>query len=232
MHELSLLLGGTDLSFAAAVARLCLSLVACGMIGLEREIQKQTAGWRTHIVIGIGATLLMMLSIWLPQMTGEGDSARIAAQVVSGIGFLGAGAFLKIGNNVKGLTTAATLWFCAGLGLTIGAGMWKISLVALGIIFVALIILDPLEARLFPKERLKNLVIWCTDGFLDRAALDVVLEKNGIIPQSIDASESHKSKHTRLSLLVRVPLKLNLGSLFADIRATGQVSKIRLFENY
>jgi putative Mg2+ transporter-C (MgtC) family protein len=168
----------------------------------------------------------------LPQRTGQGDSARIAAQVVSGIGFLGAGAFLKIGNNVKGLTTAATLWFCAGLGLTIGAGMWQISLMALGIIFVALIILDPLEARLFPKERLKNLIIWCTDGFPDRPALDRILKQNGITPQSIDASESHKSKHTRLSLLVRVPLNLNLGALFADIRSTGRVGKIRLFENY
>lgn len=232
MNELALLLGGPDLSFAAAVARLILSLVASGIIGLEREAHKQTAGWRTHIVIGIGATLLMILSAWLPQSAGNsGDSGRIAAQVVSGIGFLGAGAFLKIGNNVKGLTTAATLWFCAGLGLTIGAGMWKISLAALAIIFLTLVVLNPLERRLFPKERLKTLHIWCADGFVDSQALEKILDKHGISIQSIDASQSNKTKRTRMSILSQVPVSVNMDRLFAEIRDTGKVSKIRLHEN-
>lgn len=234
MRELNLLLGGSNIDLAAAIARLSLSLVACGLIGLEREAHKQTAGWRTHIVIGIGATLLMILSVWLPQAAGLGigDPARIAAQVVSGIGFLGAGAFIKIGNNVKGMTTAATLWFCAGLGLTIGAGMWKISLFALAVIFLVLVALDPLEKKLFPKERLKTLNIWCSDGFPDKKVLEKVLEKYNIGIQSLDASQSAKTKRTRIAILARVPLNINLGNLFDDIRSSGAVTKIRLFENY
>ena len=89
-------------------------------------MRRQTAGLRTHILICLGACLLTLLSIWMPQTLGHGlgDPTRIAAQIVSGIGFLGAGAIMKIGNNTKGLTTAASIWGVAALGMAIGAGMW------------------------------------------------------------------------------------------------------------
>ena len=117
-----------------AAIRLALAMLAGGLVGLEREIHRQTAGLRTHILISLGSCLLMMLSIWMPQSVGldKGDPGRIAAQVVSGIGFLGAGAFIKIGNNVKGLTTAASIWVVAAIGLAIGAGMYGPAAIALG----------------------------------------------------------------------------------------------------
>jgi uncharacterized membrane protein YhiD involved in acid resistance len=139
-----------------------LSFLAGGLIGFERSSRRQVAGLRTHILICVGATLLMLLSVWIPQtlMQGRvGDPGRIAAQVVSGIGFLGAGAILRLGNNVKGLTTAASLWLISAVGLAIGAGMYLAAGVALFLSMFTLMALDRLEKRLFPVERNKVLDI-------------------------------------------------------------------------
>ena len=170
MEELARWLGGPVIDLPSAAARLALSMLACGLIGIEREARRQTAGWRTHIVIGLGATLLMLLSIWIPQELGGtgSDPGRIAAQVVSGMGFLGAGAFIKVGNNVKGMTTAATIWFVAGIGLVIGAGMWQVALFGLALGLLALVLLEPLEKKWFPSQRLKLLQIWYDGGTPDR----------------------------------------------------------------
>ncbi len=119
------------LSEVDMLIRLGLSFAAGAIIGLERASRHQVAGLRTHILICTGAALLMLLSIWIPQELSpdrNGDPGRIAAQVVSGIGFLGAGAIIRLGNNVRGLTTAASLWFIAAVGLALGAGNKLIEL--------------------------------------------------------------------------------------------------------
>lgn len=234
MNTIGNWLAGPEIDFSTALSRLLLSLFACGLIGLEREMRRQTAGWRTHIIIGLGATLLMLLSIWLPQTIGgdRGDPGRIAAQVVSGIGFLGAGAFIKVGNNVKGMTTAATIWFVAGIGLTIGAGLWVAALITLAIGLFVLIILEPLEKYWFPTERLKLLQLWYDGSAVDRSAVYKVLHDFGISIQSMDASLAVHKKETRLSALVRVPISADLDGLFTQLRTTGKVTKLRLHENY
>jgi len=99
--------------------RLAIAFAAGFMIGIERSSRRQVAGLRTHILISLGACCLMLLSLWIPQQMGSGDPGRIAAQVVAGMGFLGAGAIIKLGNNIRGLTTAASLWVTAAVGLTI-----------------------------------------------------------------------------------------------------------------
>ena len=115
--------GSTEISFETAMLRLLVSFVAGMLIGVEREAHSQPAGMRTHILISLGSTLAMLLSIYIPQtFTGfqNGDPGRIAAQVVTGIGFLGAGAILRFGVNVKGLTTAASIWAMAISAATTG----------------------------------------------------------------------------------------------------------------
>ncbi len=227
------LLSGAEIDFMAAVARLALSFVACGLIGIEREWRRQTAGLRTHIIIGLGATLLMMLSAWVPQRLAPGnDPGRIAAQVVSGIGFLGAGAFLKIGNNVKGLTTASSLWFVAGLGLTIGAGMFEISIAGLGFALLTLVLLEKVERRLFPSERYKVLQLWYEGKMPPRASIEGVLKRYRIPMQSFDAELSFAKKSARISMLVKVPSRVDYDELFSDLKAVGKVQKVRLREDY
>jgi len=143
----------TEIDF---VIRLCLAFAAGGIIGIERSSRRQVAGLRTHILIAIGSCCLMMLSIWLPQQLNSGDPGRIAAQVVSGMGFLGAGAIIRLGSNIRGLTTAASLWLTAAVGLTIGAGMFIVALTTVILAIIALILLHRLERKLFPEDNWKQ----------------------------------------------------------------------------
>jgi putative Mg2+ transporter-C (MgtC) family protein len=135
-----------------SVIRLCIAFAAGGIIGIERSSRRQVAGLRTHILIAIGSCCLMMLSIWLPQQLSVGDPGRIAAQVVSGMGFLGAGAIIRLGSNIRGLTTAASLWLTAAVGLAIGAGMFVAALTAVILAIITLILLHRLERKLFPED--------------------------------------------------------------------------------
>jgi len=138
------------------IIRLSLAFAAGCIIGIERSSRRQVAGLRTHILISLGAACLMMLSIWLPQQLGSGDPGRIAAQVVAGMGFLGAGAIIKLGNNIRGLTTAASLWVTAAIGLTIGAGMYIAALTAVVFTLTTLIFLHFVERKLFPEDNWKK----------------------------------------------------------------------------
>jgi len=139
------------------VIRLCLAFLGGGIIGFERSFRRQVAGLRTHILIALGAASLMLLSIWIPQTFSErGDPGRIAAQVVSGIGFLGAGAIIRLGSNIRGLTTAASLWLTAAIGLTLGAGMFITAVTAEVLALITLIVLHKVENKLFPDDWVKK----------------------------------------------------------------------------
>ncbi|MCL2181811.1 MAG: MgtC/SapB family protein [Treponema sp.] len=138
------------------VIRLCLAFAAGTIIGLERSSRRQVAGLRTHILIAVGSSCLMLLSIWLPQQLNGGDPGRIAAQVVTGMGFLGAGAIIRLGNNIRGLTTAASLWLTAAIGLSIGAGMFLAAGTVLALALITLILMYFLEKKLFPEDNWKK----------------------------------------------------------------------------
>ena len=135
------------LSFGELVLRLGLTLALCGLIGLERESRDQVAGLRTHILVGLGAALFTLVSAYgFEEFLRGGDSAfprydptRIAAQVVSGIGFLGAGAIIRQGFNVRGLTTAAALWIVAAIGMAAGAGYYVAAAATTVLVLASLI---------------------------------------------------------------------------------------------
>jgi len=225
----------TTITFQVATVRLFAALIAGAAIGLEREARRQPAGLRTHILICLGSSLLMLLSIWMPQTHMElknGDPGRIAAQVVSGIGFLGAGAFIKIGNNMKGLTTASSIWVVAALGLALGAGLWVPAFLTLVLVLFVLVFLEPIERKVFPSERVKQLQIWYDGTNMDKAAVFALLRNREIPIQSVDAYQSVRSKRTRLNLLIKIPINADLESLFSDIRKTGKVLKVQLQEKY
>jgi putative Mg2+ transporter-C (MgtC) family protein len=138
------------------IARLLVAAAAGGAVGLERELKDQPAGLRTHLLVALGSCLFTLVSAYGFTEFGSGtasgvlraDVTRIASQVVVGIGFLGGGTILRHGGTVKGLTTAASLWVTAAVGLAVGAGFTLGALVAGGIALVALIVLKPLERRL------------------------------------------------------------------------------------
>ena len=133
------------------ILRLAIAAALGMLVGIERERQNQPAGLRTHTILAIGSCLAMTISINLAmQFTAfvpNGDPARLAAQVVSGIGFLGAGAILRYGTSVKGLTTATSLWTIAMVGLAIGAGHFFSGIATTGMLLVILVLLNVLEKK-------------------------------------------------------------------------------------
>ena len=217
------------------ILRLALGFLAGAIIGFERSSKHQVAGLRTHILISTGATLLMLLSIYLPEHYNPlrtSDPGRIAAQVVSGIGFLGAGAIIRLGNNVRGLTTAASLWFVAAVGLTIGAGMYLISGIAIMLGLIALVFLHTFERKLFPTNRYKLMEIFYKDNSANtKEAMDII-KKSAIDVQSVDVNQGSKSKGTKLRLLVMVPSTVDIATTARSIKSLGNVSKVEIKEKY
>jgi putative Mg2+ transporter-C (MgtC) family protein len=124
--------------------RLLLAAALGAAIGVERELRRKPAGLRTNMLIALGAALFTTLSLRMASDGGTPD--RIAAQVVSGIGFLGAGAILRSGRNVHGMTTAATIWVNAAIGMAAGAGEFGIAALATLVTLVVLTLLPPIEA--------------------------------------------------------------------------------------
>lgn len=131
------------LTDAELIRRLLLAAVLGGMIGAERELRRKSAGFRTNILIAMGSALFTIVSITLAPAAS--DPTRIAAQIVTGIGFLGAGAILRTENRVQGLTTAATVWVNAALGVAAGGGEYRVALLGAAITLAVLLILAPIE---------------------------------------------------------------------------------------
>ena len=138
---------------AAILARLILAAFLGGIIGLEREIRRKSAGLRTNMFICIGSALFTVLSDELATKYGSGDHTRIAAQIISGIGFLGAGAIIRDRGTVVGLTTAATIFAVASIGMAVGGGLYATAVFACLLILVLLVVVGWLEDIFSLKTR-------------------------------------------------------------------------------
>src|SRR5688572_8303346 len=133
----------TPIADAELIRRLLTAALLGALLGIEREIRHKSAGLRTNILIAVGAALFTLMSL---ELGPEGsDPARIAAQIVTGIGFLGAGAIMRTDSGVQGLTTAATIWVNAAVGVAAGGGQYHLAFIATGITLAALLVLQPLE---------------------------------------------------------------------------------------
>lgn len=159
--ELMRLLGPVNLD---VIFRLVLTMVLCGMIGLERSGHERASGFRPHILVGLGACLVTMAGAYgFSELTGERDALRVASYVVSGIGFMGAGAILRHGTTVRGLTTAATLWGCAGIGVTVATGLGWLAIFGALLFLFTLTTLEWVEARLNFGSPVSRLLIHLHD---------------------------------------------------------------------
>jgi putative Mg2+ transporter-C (MgtC) family protein len=143
----------TDVSSHVVLLRLVLATGLGALIGLEREYRRKPAGLRTNILIALGAALFSAMSIEF--VSPDGSSDRIAAQIVTGIGFLGAGAILRSGRSVHGLTTAATIWVNAAIGMAAGTGHYTIA-VGSAVITIVVLVALPFIERVFDRHRSKE----------------------------------------------------------------------------
>ena len=143
------------------MVRLLLAMLLGGVIGAERERKHRSAGFRTHILVTVGSCMFMIVSISMPMMistmpngiVNNADPGRIAAQVVSGIGFLGAGAIIQDKGKVRGLTTAASLWVVAAIGLAVGAGMYVTAISTTFFLFLILSVFAKFEEKTMRKTK-------------------------------------------------------------------------------
>ncbi len=143
------------LSWQVMTLRLLVAFVLGGVIGLERERRERPAGLRTHIVVTVAAALLMMISVLVAG--DDFDPGRMAAGVITGIGFLGAGTIIRYGGGVRGLTTAATIWAASAVGLTVGIGWYPAAIVATLLVFFTLTVMRWIEPVVI-GERLQQRV--------------------------------------------------------------------------
>ena len=143
-----------ELTYSGIVFRIVCAVVIGGIIGIERSVKNRPAGLRTYMLVCVGACLIMMTNQYIYQMTNTGDPMRLGAQVVSGIGFLGAGTIIVTKHSqIKGLTTAAALWAAACVGLALGIGFYEAAITAAMAIYCTLTILHTLERKVNRKTR-------------------------------------------------------------------------------
>lgn len=180
------------------ILRILSSAIIGGIIGIEREAHNRPAGFRTHILVTMGAALIMLISTQaFPGMEGLYDPSRIAAQVVSGVGFLGAGTIIITGHEIKGLTTAASLWVCAGVGLAIGAGFYLGGLVTALVVFISLSVLSRVEKRIVSRKyKITNIVCRERPGLI--GDLGQTFGKNGIMIKDLRINRNMVKEDTLL----------------------------------
>ena len=155
-----------ELTYLAVGLRLLSALVMGGILGLERGMKNRPAGLRTYMLVCVGSCLIMMTNQYIFQATGTGDPTRMSAQVISGIGFLGAGTIVVTQHNqIKGLTTAAGLWACAAAGLALGIGFYEAAVAGSMAIFVILTLLQRMDDRMHRRGRLLDIYFELAKGY-------------------------------------------------------------------
>ncbi|WP_143528734.1 MgtC/SapB family protein [Rubrobacter xylanophilus] len=216
-----------EISQLEVVARLLAAMVLCGLIGLERELRDQPAGFRTHILLGLGAALFTLVSAYgfkefteLALEAGGGvqfDPTRIAAQIVTGIGFLGAGAILRQGLDVRGLTTAASLWAAAAVGTAAGAGYFFGAAATTAIVLAALYLLREFRAWVVARRGMEFGLLQVTleEGEGDVSGVTETLQRYGGELRRLDAEVEEGAVH--YTVQVRLPSEVPVQEMLAEL---------------
>jgi putative Mg2+ transporter-C (MgtC) family protein len=212
--------------------RLLLAAVLGAVVGLERERQGQPAGLRTHTILAIGSTLAMTISINIAMqfrpLVPNGDPARLAAQVVSGIGFLGAGAILRYGTSIKGLTTATSLWTIAIVGLAVGAGHYISAVTATFLLLAILVLLNIIEKKFIRTYTTVSLSIEAHDrvGLLDE--IKDMLKQEGKKVISTTVGRDLVNKTMSITIILKTLEEEPMESLVAGLSILEGIRSFRL----
>jgi len=221
------------------ILRLLVAALLGGIVGMERGSGDRPAGFRTHILVCAGSALIMLVSMYgfegfadVPlKYPNNRDSARIAAQVVSGIGFLGAGTILHEGITVRGLTTAASLWMISAIGLATGAGMYLVSVVATIITFTTLTTFHSVEKRFAAassKSDKKYIRVVASNTPELVAEVATFLTQNGIKVKTINVQNNSSNDKVVLELYLRFNKEVDLGIVIDGLR---QIEGVKSIEN-
>lgn len=218
------------ITWTEILTRLTLASVFGGIIGLERERKNWAAGLRTHMLVCVGAALTMMVSSYsfrdiLVEKNIVLDPSRIAAQVISGIGFIGAGTILFLRQGiVRGLTTAAGLWTVAAIGLATGGGMYAAASIATALAIIILLIIQPFEKKISERFKQKNLKITTSSENKSLEIVNKVFRDDNLIVSSCSINKSGDD-YVVLFSFDKVKSK-DLGELINNFQPDAQVREI------
>jgi len=207
------------------ILRIFVGFLLSGIIGIEREGINRPAGLRTHILVGTGSTLIMITGIFLAETYPDTDAARLGAQVVSGIGFLGAGTIIKEGVSVRGLTTAASLWATAGIGLACGAGFLLPAVFTTAIVMFSLIFFQKLNRVLTSRRHEIRINVLCTNEPGQIGAIGTYLGNENVQIKQISIHDEQE-KSLRLKIVVRLPVTTTPVDIIEGLQTVDGIKEI------
>lgn len=223
------------LSYWEIALRLGLGIVFGGAVGFERESQNLPAGFRTHILVCVGATLIMMVSAYgfTGALAEMADPSRIAASVVTGIGFLGAGTILRQRGSIRGLTTAASLWAVAAIGLAVGIGFYFGALLATLVVLISLLVLGRLDRVFLSSYRVKRLILHMSDqaGLVGKVAGILTDLKVNILKIELDSApdrvDDAEKEVIDIEFVLVIPLNFDRNQLFQRLAFVEGILQVR-----
>ena len=212
------------------LARLLLAAFLGAIIGIEREAKNRAAGFRTHIIVSVGACLIMLIGIdGASELAGDQgwDTTRLAAQVVSGIGFLGAGTILQKKNGVSGLTTAATLWLSAAIGLATGIGYYEGAIIATVICLITLVSLQGVSDRINKRTTKSYIMVFGTDNF-DQDYFRELTSKEGVEVRRLNIIDEDIDDKSMVEARLSFYKNYNIGRFFKKLKADFDLESVKL----
>lgn len=224
-------INSVEVNTVGSIFKLCMSMALGSLVGYERKRKGQAAGVRTFSLIAMGATLAMIISIFVPQEylgLKNGDPGRIAAQVVTGIGFLGAGAIIQMKGSVRGLTTAAGIWMVATIGMAVGLGMYLLSCVATALILFILVELEHMEQHLSRGSESRIIRIRVADIVTNIEPYRKALAQKHIHLSNFYVDYDYDANETRMNLIVLIKDNTDYIQLFGTLRELHPTKSISL----
>lgn len=209
-----------EVTCIAIAVRIAVAVVLGGIIGLERGLKNRPAGLRTYMLVCVGACLIMVTNQYIYQVFGTGDPVRMGAQVVSGIGFLGAGTIIVTKRNqIKGLTTAAGLWAAAAVGLSVGIGLYEAAVIGGAVIFIVLSLIHSWDNKMRQNSKMIEIYVELTRainlGDFLRRIRELDLEIESIQTEQEPTAEEGKRSYI---IMLKAKRKRNHEILFQNIR--------------
>lgn len=219
------------ITYTELIIRLVISALLGGLVGFERERHNRPAGFRTHILVCVGCSLVMLVSMYMGEVAPGADPSRVASHAVSGIGFLGAGTILRYGNTIRGLTTAASLWVVAIIGLAVGSGFYVGALVTTFMLLSSLYALRGVESYLSKTQRLRRMSVLAVDrpgllGKIGEVFGDLSINIHNLEMGPAEYMEAYKTEVITLSFLLKLPYKINTHEIFKKIVQISEVLEI------
>jgi putative Mg2+ transporter-C (MgtC) family protein len=220
-----------EVTYLAVILRIMMAFVLGGILGLERGLKQRPAGLRTHMLVCVGACMIMLTNQYIYQVFGVGDPVRMGAQVVSGIGFLGAGTIMVTKHSqIRGLTTAAGLWATAAVGLATGIGFYEAAGMGTLVMVLTLTVLSILDSKMHKKTRCFEIYVELHPTMSLGIFLDCVRSKGIVIEDvQMEPSRDPESGSRRFMMVVITHRRLGASELMVQLQDAAPDVRMEIF---